>query len=56
MQIGPLGLLAAKAKQLENQIAAVEMQQLWALTSIQADALKSGVALHGLTDTEETER
>lgn len=56
MQIGPLGLLAAKAEQLENQIAAVEMQQLWALTTIQADALKSGVVLHGLIETEETER
>ncbi len=56
MQIGPLGLLAAKAEQLENQIAIVEMQQLWALTNIQADALNAGVALHDLTTVEEINR
>lgn len=48
MQIGPLGLLAAKAEQLENQIAAVEMQQFWALTNIQADALRSGVVISAM--------
>lgn len=54
MQIGPLGLLAARAEQLQNQIDSVEMRQLWALTIIQADALKAGIALPNLTGVEET--
>ena len=50
MQIGPLALLAAKDALLTNHIAAVDMQQLWALAGIQADALKAGVVIDTLPD------
>lgn len=51
MQIGPLGLLAAKAQQLENQLAAVDLQQLMATTRLQADALEAGIILTGVPGT-----
>ncbi len=43
MQIGPLRLIDARVRQLENRLTAIDMQRLLALARIQADALLAGV-------------